>query len=317
MLTRVRVEHFQSLRSLDLQFSKFVVVVGPSNSGKSALLRAIRVLAQNASSPSFVSHGQRSAEVALTFDEEVSVGLKRGKGLSTYWIGDPDGVEEYPKAGTSVPAEVARSLRFASIEDESLSFAFQFDRPFLLSDPGTKVAKVLGDLTNINVLFAATREANRRRLEAQSRLKVRRGDLQRVTERLRGFADLPDRIRRQEQDQATFEAVTVAAQKSAHLRQLVDEVEVCEAALKALPPLPAVSVDVAGVERSAGRVEALRSLVVAVVEASRCFEEARVDVRGLTQNLDDLRREYAAVLEAAGTCPVCGQQILGEHAEVV
>ena len=123
MITKISVSNFQSLVKADLTLGKLTVIVGPSSSGKSAFLRALRVLVRNTSGSAYVTHGSTASAVIAEFDGH-KVALERGKGHSLYrtW---KDGDEEiYPKSGTSVPDEVAALLRMPVVEGEDLCFAF-------------------------------------------------------------------------------------------------------------------------------------------------------------------------------------------------
>lgn len=58
MLTSVEIENFQSVRRARLELGRFTVVTGATGSGKSAVLRAIRLLAFNARGTSYIMRGE-------------------------------------------------------------------------------------------------------------------------------------------------------------------------------------------------------------------------------------------------------------------
>ena len=84
-----------------------------------------------------------------------------------------------------------RELTFDGADKYHLNFAQQFDMPFLLDDSGSKVAKILGEITNVNVLYAANRQANGLKAIATKTLAVRKQDLEDQKGLLAGFASLP------------------------------------------------------------------------------------------------------------------------------
>jgi len=306
VITGVNITNFQSLVKADLDLGKLTVIVGPSSSGKSAFLRALRILARNTSGPAHVTYGATASAVTAEFDGH-KVALERGKGVSLYrtWKG---GIEEiYPKSGTSVPDEVGVLLKMPIVEGEDLCFAFQFDKPFLLDETGSTIAKVLGDLTNVNLLLESAREANRRRLEVQAKLKVRKADYAKIQTQIpeilaaRAAAARLDGVRediavmrvlakeRQELDWS-LEAVALVARASAQLDEIVD-----------LPDLQPVFA-------KADKVRSLRdSLSSAVLQIddfriSEC-DEALVQ---LDVHLLRIEEEHAQILHDSGTCPLCG-----------
>lgn len=306
MLTEVHVRDFQSLRRVELALGKFTVVMGPSNVGKTAVLRAIRMVAQNVSAPKIVvAHGARSAQATLLF-EDGKVSAKRGTSLSVYTL---DG-DSYPKSGQAVPEDVANFLRFVEVEGETLNFAFQHDLPFLLDATSTTTAKVFGDLTNVNRILDAVREAARRRREVQSVLKVRRGDVESLKAKAEAFRGIPAQ---QKAVEAAWQAYRQASEVQAHHERVEAQVSVVEAAdqvlgeLEAAPALPVI--DTEGLESRVDRALRLANLIRTAVDTSTEEGEAQSDIGAIEDQISTLDTEYHNTLKEAGECPVCGQPI--------
>jgi DNA repair protein SbcC/Rad50 len=307
MLRRVSVRDFQSLKRVDLDIGGFTVISGPSNSGKSAFMRAVRMVAENVDSPStIVRHGAKRAAAGLVFIDG-SVALVRGKAKSEYTFGE----ETYPKAGKDVPDAVAEFLRFAEVEGESLSFAFQFDRPFLLDDPATQVAKVFGDLTNVTVLFAAVREANRRRLENGSRLKVRRQQLEELRLRAKEYVGVADRARKVSSLRETFARLIVSGREFARFRTELEVVKTAAAAiegLEVLPPLPEPRGDMLQGQYD-NEIARMRVLMDKVWQSETVERQENQAIKQLDQKIAVLDARYHRTLTESGTCPLCGQKV--------
>ena len=66
MAVKVQVKNFQSLKDVELEIEGFTALSGPNNSGKSALMRAIRGVFQNTGGTSFITHGEKEMEVSLS-----------------------------------------------------------------------------------------------------------------------------------------------------------------------------------------------------------------------------------------------------------
>lgn len=315
LLERASIRNFQSIEEADIEFGKLTVVVGASSSGKSALLRALRTLVMNASSPAFVTHGEKSALVSLLLDDGVArtkVSLERGKGLSTYALQLEGETEvKFTKCGTAVPPEIATVFAMPVIEDEYLNFAFQFDRPFLLSEPATKVAKVLGDLTNINVLYEAVREASRRHRETSAKLKVRSGDLDTLRERVQQFADLPKRRKAIVSARELYDEALERSETVKELDSLIDRTSVAQTALDELQAqsLRQVEVDTTVLDERHAAVVGLRALIDKVWATSKELAAAKKELAVLDQEVSDLDAKYHDKLVETGTCPVCGQKV--------
>lgn len=180
MIRSVAIEAFQSLSDLKLHLDRWTVIYGPSNSGKSALVRALKLWRHNTASSSYVQVGKAFASVDVD-----GLVIRRGRGVSEYRIGD----DRYSKAGTSVPVEVEARMADVQIVE-------QFDSPFLLSDSPSAAARVLGSLTGVGRLFAASREAQRRLAERKKVLALREADLREVEEAAQPLQSVPERLER-------------------------------------------------------------------------------------------------------------------------
>lgn len=210
-ITRLHVKDFQSLASVDLELQALTVIVGPSSCGKSALIRALKTLTANARGSSFVSTWATKTTITVDLADQVSdpicepdVGIitdgyaPRGSlsltrsaktGNDAYTLTPAPTTTNltpepsvYTKLAGATPEEVTQFLQIGTTPDSlSLHFASQFDRPYLLADSPAEVARTFAHLTNVSVIFAAAREANRSRLAASSLLKTRTNDLIPIT----------------------------------------------------------------------------------------------------------------------------------------
>lgn len=309
MLTAAKVLNYQAIEKADLPLSPFTVIVGASNSGKSAFLRAIRTLAANTSSQGFVRVGSKQALVQVVTDDHQIISLERGPALSTYTVAIPDGTEQkYAKAGVTVPSDVADVLALPAIEGDSLNFAFQFDRPFLLDAPGTKVAKVLGDLTNITVLHEAVREANRRRLDASGKLKVRRADEKDLDARLDAYRELPAEKRRLEKAATLLaKAQDVEAQRD-RILNLIQEVTLIEVRLSELRARASVAptVDFTVLDAQMARLSGLRKTLTDITTLATDRQKALGRQQRLSDEAERLQADVEQRLKDEGVCPLCG-----------
>lgn len=188
MLQSIHIKNFQSLHDIDLTLDNFTVIVGPSSSGKSAFIRALKMLAFNRTGKEFITHGERQTTIVSTFSNGV-VELQRGT-KDQYTLTQGDKVDTFTKLYGKAPAEVAEFLGI----DQS-SFAGQFDPPYLLAgSTGSSIAQTLGELTNVHVIFDAAREANRQKKETSSKHKLRTTDLETIKESLPKYAGLPAKL---------------------------------------------------------------------------------------------------------------------------
>lgn len=351
MFRSITLTDFQSHQSTHIPLAPFTVIVGSSSSGKSAIVRAIRVVAENARGTSFVRQGAKSARVALELadpdaDASTVVTIERGKAVSTYALrvagahGEP---VIFTKCSTTVPEAVATAM---SLGDSKLWIAGQFDRPYLLDETGSEVARVLGKLTNVTMIFAAVREANRRAAEARRLHSAKAGELESVREQVKAYLTLPARLQALGRaEEALGRADSLSRQKvrledyTGDLRAAQQRAVAARSVVRAVPSidrLVVLSTDRASLATRLGELRAARGRristragIVHVPDIDRFTGLAglRVQLRGLRDDLLRARgvrersaltlqgardaavvaREgFEAALHRAGKCPLCG-----------
>lgn len=161
MLRRVRVRDFQALADVDLKLGVLTVIVGPSNSGKSGLIRAMQAALFNRQGGNFVRDGRPEAWVQMDFDAGALDWKKPPKGGALYAING----REMARMGGEIPEEIRKLTGVHEVVVDTmkvrLQFDSQFDPPFMLSHTSGQAAKMLARVSRIDVLVAAQVEARR------------------------------------------------------------------------------------------------------------------------------------------------------------
>lgn len=239
----VEVRNFQSIEKASFQIDGFTVVVGRSNIGKSALVRAVKAALTGASAASFVRHGSaclRRSKQAKTCKCQTSVHL-RSEGFDLLWEkGDAinrytfNGVV-YDKAERGTPTFL--TPQFSSVQvgsgQQLLQVADQFTPIFLLDQSGGTVADVLSDVARLDRINAAMRLSEKDRRDKNATRKVREKDIQTLETRLQVYdgldivlADVKALTDKQAAIQATDKALrdidTYMADLSAHAASIRD-----------------------------------------------------------------------------------------------
>lgn len=199
-MVEVEVRNFQSIEKASFQIDGFTVVVGRSNIGKSALVRAVKAALTGASANSFVRHGPsclRKLKQAKTCKCHTSVHL-RSEGFDLLWEkGDAinrytyNGVV-YDKAERGTPEFLQPDFATVKVGDrqELLQVADQFSPIFLLDQTGGAVADTLSDVARLDRINAAMRLVEKDRKEAVSTRKVREKDVQALRGKLDTYTGL-------------------------------------------------------------------------------------------------------------------------------
>ena len=144
------IDGFQTHKNLALEFSSGVTtIVGPSDVGKSAVIRAIRWVACNEpSGDAFISWDSNRACVTITVDGGKIVLRERGPSNNTYEIQGSNGKScVYRSFGNGVPLKVLTILQL-----QPINFQGQYDGPFWLSATAGDVSRQLNQVVNLEVI---------------------------------------------------------------------------------------------------------------------------------------------------------------------
>lgn len=244
MLTRLSVRNFQSLGNVALDLAPFTVVVGASNSGKSALRRALEAVVRNDSATGRLRTGEDLICVDIELDDGTVVGWEKGGKRNAYLLHMPDGSElVQDKPGSTATPEVADLLGL-----DDLNFVDQFDPPYLLTEQPAQAAKALGALTNVTVLYDGIREATKRQRAHDATGKTLEGQLATATAELAGYAHLPQEGADLELASQALEAARAAGQTYATVKQALDAAARDEALVVTAESVLATTVDAAPAE---------------------------------------------------------------------
>lgn len=315
MITDVEVEDFQAIRKASIKLGKLTVVTGPTGSGKSGLLRAIELVAFNARGTRFIRHGTDLCQAALGFrDENIVVVITRGgRGKDSYQLVWHEGSShdnrngvQFTKLAGSVPPEVSEILQLSEI-----NFAGQWDKPYLLTEAGGQVARVLGELTNVTLVLDAARSANRAKLEAGAELKRAEARLADLTEQAKGFRGLKARIAAAQDAQEHLIGVDFIQENLLRLQQLVaahnNHLMVRLAAEHRLERATPPTAD--RLTELEERWQRLVSLSFEHAGSKVALDAANEAARNCHWDHVKAEEELHQALVNAGTCPTCGQAV--------
>lgn len=145
-IQEVTIEGYQSHTNSTFRLSPgLTVITGPSDAGKTAIIRALRWFAFNEPTGEAFLHTIRNPDgsvkeavdqvkVSVTFDNGITITKTRRKGKTTYTH------SAFPTAWekAEIPPEIKETLGLVKQQygdfETCLNFAFQLDAPFMLSE---------------------------------------------------------------------------------------------------------------------------------------------------------------------------------------
>lgn len=304
MLKSLSIQGFQSWRKVYLNFHTGMnVIIGDSQTGKSALMKAIDWVLRNRPMSSNILNldvaTPRSTVLINTYDDEKVRLTKSFKATNTavYSINN----QPLRKFKTSVPAEVPKVLKLTDVNIQR-----QGDQPFLITSSSGAISKEINKITNIEQSDKWVKSLTSQIDQSTSKIKFATQDidiLKDVVKKYKGLEDLEEGINR----------LTEIEDEIEELETKVDEIEECVSEVKILD----------------GRIEIANSLYKALRKDVRTFKKlskkldkqkllyktltdykiALTSVDMAEEELEGLISQYKKKLKKSGTCPTCQTKI--------
>lgn len=205
-IAKVTIENFQSHARSELTFGPGLnVIIGPSDNGKSAVLRAARwALYNEPRGTDFVRAGARECRVTVTMSDgcevvrELTLTKSGGAARNRYIVRVPgEEPQVFEGFGTEVPAEVTRAHGMPQVLLDTdkrvvLSFGAQLEGPFLMAESGSLRARAIGRLLGVHVVDAAMRNTQKDQRTVKQEIVRLEGRLAQYDEDLKPYDDIPE-----------------------------------------------------------------------------------------------------------------------------
>jgi len=165
MIKKLDIQNFQSHKDSTLEFHSGVnVIIGNSDSGKTAVVRAIKLLATNRpSGDAFRSHWGGDMNILLETDTDTVLRSKGKENL--YQLNET----RFNAFGTDVPEEIRKALNLNDINLQQ-----QLDQPFLLTSSPGEVAQHFNKVAHLDQIDDSLRKVQSWLREIEGNLKSQR-----------------------------------------------------------------------------------------------------------------------------------------------
>jgi exonuclease SbcC len=334
MIEKVTYLRFQPFGKYSLNLSKNITtLVGPSDTGKSSLLRGLRWLAFNRPRGSnFVKHGEESTCLILRYDGK-KLTRKKGKKVNTCTLGQ----ENFAALGDDLPEVVKTSLNLSEV-----NFQRQSDPPFWFSLTPGDLAKALNQVVDLSLIDStlSSLSSSLKRAQAEEQVCEKRvrelegklddtswvedfcSDVQTITDLEARVSEAQKRVEQLAtllDASATAKASTLKSRKRAELcsvikleaecliasqqractlEQILRETAKCRELIGRKPPsLGDLEEEVATWQETKQKAESLRSLSSQIARSRSSLSSLRGEA---TRAAETLGRE------SQGKCPLCG-----------
>lgn len=307
-LTSIEIQNFQSHKHTVLPLSPGTnVIVGASDSGKSAILRALTwVITNRPLGDAFRSEWGGETKVSLVTSDGHTVDRVRSASRNDYVV---DGVV-LSAFGTEVPEEVTNVLRL-----DELSVQGQMDSPFLLAMSPGEAARLLNRAASLDEIDRAVAGLHKAQLGLNRDLKYGQSQITQYKEQLADYADLPaleDRLRLVEAAEISYHARLAAYTEK---RALLDRACALTVELDMLPPTDRAEACLVALQAAVPRWEQgqkrLAGLQASVQRAGRLERELAqsVPTARAEETIDSLSEALRKWQEGEGRVKVCRDSV--------
>ena len=181
MIQEIHIENFQSHKNTTLKLSNGVnVITGSSDSGKTAIIRALRWLVWNRpGGDEFRSNWGGNTEVVLKTNDYFISRTKSSENMCQ--LNDT----VFKAFGLDVPKEIQTALNLTEINLQQ-----QLDSPFLLSETPGNVAQYFNKIAKLDKIDSTTQNINKAIRKINSDIQYQQEQLLKYNEKLSEFPDL-------------------------------------------------------------------------------------------------------------------------------
>ena len=257
---RVRIRDFQSIGDLELDVSGFTCVTGPTNIGKSAIIRAISGALLGSPVVGDVRRGSRFCSVEMRSDGWSLKWEKGERGVNRYWI-PSESEQALDKVGQGQIPQVA-ALGFGSVKigQDVVQpwFATQFEPVFLMNKSGPAVTDFLSEVSRLKVLQDGITINVRNRRRLLDRARIREEDAEKLRGREAAFGKVQDMVQLKADLEAQMESIREYGERISELQDFLNAIDAEAGAIGLLRGVRELKVPP---DPASGPMESLRHVV--------------------------------------------------------
>lgn len=273
MIERLEIENFQSHKKSVLEFAPGVnVIVGPSDTGKSSIIRAFKWITTNRPlGDAFRSHWGGDTIVRLAINGEIHV--ERCKGVEEYYKTDLNGVElEFKAFGTQTPDEVVKALNL-----DEINIQHQHDNAFLISNNPGEVARHFNKIANIDQIHTSQKAVEKWIRAINQKIANEEANIEEYEKQIKSF----DYLDKMEADIEGLEQLETTQKnlrkKSQDISNTLKKLEDVEEAVEAFSELLKAEEDVV--------------VLINLIEERKALEDTQYELIKVHDKLVDCERE--------------------------
>jgi exonuclease SbcC len=298
MIKQLTIRNFQSHKDTTLDLDPGVnLIVGQSDSGKTAIFRALKWLVTNRpSGESFRSSWGGDTEVMLALDDGKVFRLK-GKKASHYIL---NGAEPFTALGTEVPESIAQALNI-----NELSWQAQMDPPFLLSASPGEVARTLNEVADLDKIDTTLVNINRMAKDNRTALVTAAQLKQELELDLSKYRGLDDRMKRIKQFHEMEKKAQLLEEMVNNGGRILEEIKEQQEELSHVKETADADEELDLLMDMVGRLKDIEATEEKMVKQVTDILKAEAYLKHVSEMLVRLEEQWHE--SSKGRCPLCGR----------
>jgi len=230
-IQKLIIKNFQSHKYTEIDFHDGLnAIIGPSHSGKTAIIRALRFVLYNEPKGSdFIRHGENEVMVRVHFSDGGYLERKRTrKSSGSYIIGYPDGqIREIKGFSNQSLVDIWSVHQMPYIQltkdlETCLNVNTQLEPHFLIGHSPSTRAMIIGHLTGVDHIDYAMKLLNQSTTSTQQKIKMFKQEREELNEELNQFSDIEEKEKELNKIKQYIETIQEKQRKLDYIKQLIN-----------------------------------------------------------------------------------------------
>lgn len=293
MFTKLQIRRFRKNEKLDVDLEPITVFRGPSGSGKSSLVGALKWLTFNSPSGTDFIHWDHSSAIVRLIEGKNKVTRKRSKTENYYKIDKQKPLKAF---GTGVPDAVCFRLNVCA-----LNFHRQHAGPFWFRETAGEVSRQLNSIVNLDLIDTTLSNLDRQQRQAKAEKSVieqRIKEAKRQKTKLRYILSFNKRLKMLEQIAKEHEKNATKLVTLINLRELARQYQT-----EATRPIPKMGL----LMKLCKKYKQLEKRHYQLTALFGHAEEAEEVIYQYNQDIKQREKELKKLVGNA--CPWCGRKL--------